>query len=241
MRNDRTDRRRHRSRRRVEHALSLDPVFYVADGAAGRLDRGAPAGPDGTAWEQRLLATYRENDQRILARTADALAREARELREQYGHWVRLGREIDAVEARIGELPEPVLAAVGNGERHLDEAAIKARRLREHDAALGALQDEARRLRDERSAVQERCVTLRATVAEEFELACEVSERLRWFYTRRRATYTRARQRAGRATPLDVTTQAAPLPTAAWTTQPCPWVPAGFDRTITMEVEADVR
>lgn len=221
-----------RASRRVQHAYSLGPFLRVADRCAGRFDRNAPEGPGGTEYELRLSATAWENDQRIFTDTADRLSPAARELSNTYGQWKRLGYEIAQAEARVAAVPEPVLSPVGHGERHLDAAAIAARRGREHAAVVAGLVAHADQLRAERGAAHKRCVSLLADITDAFELARERSERLRWYYTRRRATYNRARHRKSSARNIETAAQAWQLPPAAWSSKPCPWIPAGIENDI---------
>lgn len=231
-----------RARRRVEHAWSYGLPLRLADHLAGRRDRRSGADvSEGTPWQRGLEATWRENDQRNLARTGDRLAPTVKALHHRYGEWNRLDRQIAETERTLAALPEPVLAPAGSGESHLSDVEIAARRRREHGAARSAILAELDRLHAQQTDARTQSVALRAMIAEEYEIARETSERLRWYYTRRLATYTRSltATRTGAGTGGTRPADSWQLPVAPWTTRPAPWVPAGFDDAVTTTKEYD--
>ncbi|WP_353708533.1 hypothetical protein ABRQ22_03075 [Cellulosimicrobium sp. ES-005] len=219
-----------RARRSVEHARSYGPLLRLADRMAGRTDRrrAAPLGIEARRlpWPARLDATWRENDLRQLSATTDRLAPAIDGLHRAFGQVERLDRELAELEARAAVLPAP-RSGSGGGEVHLSAEQVASRRAREHAAARAAASARADQVRARRADALDECVRLRSLLLEEIELAREVSDRLRWYYTRRLQTYARAL----RVAPADGTT---PRPSpweaseATWTGRPCPWLPDGL-------------
>jgi len=164
-----------------------------------------------------------------------------RTLHRQYNEWKRLAREQVAAEEKLSAQPEPILTAVGGGESHLSSEAIAARRTREHHAATSAIRAEVDRIRSQHAEAHEQCVVLRAVLAEEFELACEVSERLRWYYARRLATHNRSLEATRAATAGTALPAAWQLSATPWATKPCPWIPKGLDADLATKEDLDVR
>lgn len=220
-----------RARRSVEHARSYGPLLRLADRMAGRTDRrrAVPLGVEARhlPWPARLDATWRENDLRQLSATTDRLAPAIDGLHRAFGQVERLDRELVELEARAAVVPAP-RSGSGGGEVHLSAEQVAARRAREHAAARAAVSARADQVRARRAEALDECVVLRALLLEELELAREVSDRLRWYYSRRLQTYARAL----RVAPVDGT---APRPhsweasEASWTGGPCTWLPTGLE------------
>lgn len=218
-----------RTRRRVGHAWSYGPVLRPADRRAGKRDGRAVAGRPvepasgghGTPWSDRLTATWQENDSRMLARTADRLAPAARRLRLAFGEVGRLDGLLAELVADPAPEPEP---AARRGEAHLTDQELQGRRAGERARVIAAHRARIAELRTRRDALLAECSALGAEIAEEFEVAREVSCRMRWFYARRLHTYARAWWSAAATS----TSGFAELPASTWADRPCPWLPPGL-------------
>ena len=239
-----TPRRHGRTQRSVEHARSYGLLLRAADTVAGRRDRrGAGAGSALEArrspWPSRLEATGTENCTRVLVMTADRLKPVIEELRGAFGAVTLLDREVTEVRKELDALAPSIVVKRG-GEQHLSQEQVTDRRARKDEAHLTSKRAHLTDVKARRDALLIRCVDLRAELAEEFELAREVADRLGWYYTRRLRTYARARLHGAVASEQDrADSQGAGqwewvLKGPSWVDQQCPWYPDGLDARLAL-------
>lgn len=219
-----------RTRRRVSHTLSYGPFLRISDRLAGWRDgrlSDAEAADARTPFVERLQATFDENDRRAVAVTQDRCRATVTALRETGDRLAVLNRRLADTVAARGALPagpsSDELASRNGGELHLDDAAIAVRRRREHTACLGKADALIARLRAEQTDLMGAYARHIAVVTEEYGLLRIGSERMRHYYQRRLATYTRHARLADRIDPRPT------INAPQWISQPCPWLPLDPD------------
>lgn len=227
-------RRPSRINRRVKHAWSYGPFLRMADNIDSHQDAPNAAGQQlaSMPWFTRMSATRLENDQRLFAMVEDKLHDSVAALNEAFGQILELDAHLAKLAGDAAQIAPADLSSAGGAEQHLTPGAVAVRRSREHQAKVEASQAQFTAARDQQQSLIGTCLTLRAQLNEEFQLAKSISERMRHFYSRRVSTYARRLSR-DRTTDLDLGFCLDPAP---WTAAPCPWLPPGLsDRLNTPE------
>lgn len=218
--------RRSRINRRVKHAWSYGPFLRLADNIDGHQDAPTAAGQQlaSLPWFTRMSATRLENDQRLFAMVEDKLRDSVAALNEAFGQILELDAHIAKLAGHAAQIAPADLTSAGGAEQHLTPGAVAVRRSREHQTKVDASQAQLNAARDKQQSLVGTCLTLRAQINEEFQLAQSISDRMGHFYARRVSTYSRRLSR-DRTTDIDLDFRLDPAP---WTTAPCPWLPPGL-------------
>lgn len=181
---------------------------------------------------RRNTHSYAERDRREYLTLQAGIAEELAELRQLRSRVSSLTGQVAIATARRAAAPaEPSaeeLCRRGPAEGYDSAAVVAARRRREHQSHLGALQQPLQAVEGQYREATERIGELAGLLATAYEIAATRSERLRHCHERRAATYLRWHRRGWhrRARALDCPLHAAAATIAApgWIGRPCPWL-----------------
>jgi hypothetical protein len=211
----------------------LDPI-YARPGHPSQLE---------TFWIARNRAEFLQADARDLQATAVAVAPSTERLAEMVDQRRVLEGEIERLRIdsdmlRNRERPRADALERGPAEQQASDAAVLARRVREHGAPVRAVEARVDALRARVREIEIEIARLAATLDVAFEIQVVRSRMLREFYERCAETY---RRRLSHGSPGGPAFQAAAMATLtiqrpAWNDGPNPWLPAGLRGDTTTEV-----
>ena len=206
------------------------------DGKSGVFDAvNLDEGASDSFWLRRNAAEFEQADRAeflaMQARVADPSRRLEGLVRERSD----LAADRDVLTAELDDLlgrEAPVMSTIvrGPAETNAADSILLARRQRTWNQPVLAMRRRILTLEERIRAIDVESAHLAAVISVAFSVAVSRSERLRRFYERPAEIYRRALSRTAsngaqiQAAGIGTTTLTVPV----WTTQPCPWIPAGY-------------
>lgn len=201
-----------------------------------------------TRWLTRNMNTCLEAIEREYLDGESRTARHAHDLDQTHRNILRLGANLLDLQAERGKVagePTPQLSTINRSvaEKGVDDAIVVGRRQKVWDARVAGVDAQVAATTATIRRLEEHAAQLNALVQKAFDIAATRSRGSHAFYERRASVYLRGLiRRHPQGSQLQALLGGTDtIPTPAWISEPCPWVPQAYlpDATVSSVITSN--
>lgn len=198
-----------------------------------------------TRWLTRNMNTCLEAIEREYLDGESRTARHAHDLDQTHRNILRLKDDLLELQAERGQVasePKPQLSIIDRSvaEKGVDDAIVVGRRQKVWDARVAGVDARVEATKATIRGFEERAAELNALVQKAFDIAATRARGAHAWYERRASVYLRAlTRRHPQGSQLQALLGSTDtIPTPAWISKPCPWVPQAYLADVTVSSAA---